>query len=205
MKEFIKGDKVTCLINGEGYIHSIDSCKSIVTVKFFKESNCIQYNSGGHYIVSTVSFKRLLYHGHNLKVDVQKKEPVRSKWVNIYHSCEGKVFDSEQEAIDNIDRDGSYAKTIEISGKSQPGTKKFLLFAGHRCYPAGGFDDFYGSFNTIDDAVEWFEKNYYKISNGGYIDNWGHTVDRDTFKITNTFSQKGVGGSFNIPGIMTTI
>ena len=42
--------------------------------------------------------------------------------------------------------------------------KRYLLFAGHRFYPAGGFDDFYGDFNSVDEAKKWFGSNSDKIS-----------------------------------------
>ena len=84
--------------------------------------------------------------------------------------------------------------------------KKYLLFAGHRYYPDGGFDDFRGSFNSIDEAKEWFGSNYDKISHS-YIDHWCQVVDRDTFEIVARFSQ-GFGGTTDnqIAGpVVTTI
>lgn len=37
--------------------------------------------------------------------------------------------------------------------------KAYLLFAGSKYYPSGGAQDFQGFFDSIDDAVTFFEQN----------------------------------------------
>ena len=65
----------------------------------------------------------------------------------------------------------------------------FLLFAGHKSCPKGGFKDFYGFFETVEDAGVWFSGNYKKIAGDSDIDNWGHVVEAKTAKIIVEFSQ----------------
>lgn len=47
---------------------------------------------------------------------------------------------------------------------------KILLFAGENYYPSGGWDDYRGSFDTIEDAKKWLQEN---ISGS---DLWAHIV-----------------------------
>lgn len=51
--------------------------------------------------------------------------------------------------------------------------KRYLLFAGEYYYPSGGFHDYKGSFETINDAR----------SNVMLHHDWYHIVDLDTLKI----------------------
>ena len=37
----------------------------------------------------------------------------------------------------------------------------FALFAGFNYYPSGGFDDFRGKFDTVEEAVEVFKTGFY--------------------------------------------
>jgi hypothetical protein len=48
--------------------------------------------------------------------------------------------------------------------------KRFLVFRGNQYYPAGGFADFTGSFDTLDEAIESFPQKY----------DWGEIVDLET-------------------------
>lgn len=50
--------------------------------------------------------------------------------------------------------------------------KKYLLFAGDYYYPAGGFNDFIGSFDSIDEAKQAYANC-----------DWVHIVDSETEKI----------------------
>lgn len=52
-------------------------------------------------------------------------------------------------------------------------TKRYLLFAGEYYYPSGGFNDYKGSFDSIEEA----------ISNVMSYHDWYHIVDLDTLKI----------------------
>lgn len=63
--------------------------------------------------------------------------------------------------------------------------KDYLLFAGHRYYPNGGFND-YKMRGTIEECKEYFKKEYKKISNNSYIDNWAQIVDSETLKVVET-------------------
>jgi hypothetical protein len=51
---------------------------------------------------------------------------------------------------------------------------RYLLFAGCQYYPSGGWDDFKGSFDTIDEAKEQI-----KILD---IEDWWHIVDLDNLE-----------------------
>ena len=46
------------------------------------------------------------------------------------------------------------------------------LFLGLNYYPDGGYDDFKGSFDDIESAKEWVEKEYSEA----YFDGWAHLV-----------------------------
>lgn len=51
---------------------------------------------------------------------------------------------------------------------------KYLLFGGEKYYPCGGFRDFMGSFDSLEEAKKeiMYSKN-----------EWFHIVNLDTFKI----------------------
>ena len=52
--------------------------------------------------------------------------------------------------------------------------KRYALFTGNVCYPAGGWDDFAGTFDTITEA-RWAEA---EKDTGSYPgDWWWHVVD----------------------------
>lgn len=54
--------------------------------------------------------------------------------------------------------------------------KRYLLFAGATFYPSGGFADFAGDFDTVEEAL-------LKVAGdrGEYFD-WHHVVDTETWK-----------------------
>ena len=54
--------------------------------------------------------------------------------------------------------------------------KRYLLFAGGQYYPAGGMNDFRGSFDTFDDAKDFILN---KITSDGYEYDWGHVLDKE--------------------------
>jgi hypothetical protein len=49
--------------------------------------------------------------------------------------------------------------------------KRFVLFAGHNYYPNGGWDDFQGSFDTLEDAESF---------NQTISSDWWHIIDLTT-------------------------
>lgn len=51
--------------------------------------------------------------------------------------------------------------------------KQYLLFAGSRYYPCGGWNDFQGSFDSITEAIG------FKALEGLGCD-WWHVVDNET-------------------------
>lgn len=55
----------------------------------------------------------------------------------------------------------------------------FLLFNGYEYYPEGGFDDFSGSFETIEDAKQKHDEGK---SDGDQF-SWGHIVNSENFEI----------------------
>jgi len=50
--------------------------------------------------------------------------------------------------------------------------KRFLLFAGDFYYPNGGWDDFKGDFDSVENAKDWLE------GDGGA--DWAHVIDTTT-------------------------
>ena len=64
---------------------------------------------------------------------------------------------------------------------------KFILFAGSGFYPAGGWEDFQGYFDTIEEA----RKHLFSIAEDFCCDPWGHIVKDG--KIIETWRDKGTG------------
>lgn len=56
-------------------------------------------------------------------------------------------------------------------------TKRYLVFAGYNYYPIGGWEDFYGAFETVEEAKDALlkEKSYYR--------EWWHIVDLEINQI----------------------
>lgn len=65
--------------------------------------------------------------------------------------------------------------------------KRFLAFSGESYYAAGGWDDFCGAFDLLDDA----EKAATSASYG--TGTWWHVVDTETLEIVK-------GGGFSYAG-----
>lgn len=51
--------------------------------------------------------------------------------------------------------------------------KQYLLFAGYEYYPAGGWDDFKGDFDTTVEAIQ-------ALAAMEYRGDWWQIIDRDT-------------------------
>ena len=49
--------------------------------------------------------------------------------------------------------------------------KRYLLFAGDKMYPAGGWNDFIGSYDTQAEAVKMIEENTIGLYE------WHHIID----------------------------
>jgi hypothetical protein len=55
--------------------------------------------------------------------------------------------------------------------------KRYLVFKGPRFYPCGGWEDFAGSFVSLDDAIS-------KAGEGqSFVAGWAHVVDLETEQI----------------------
>ena len=52
--------------------------------------------------------------------------------------------------------------------------KKFIVFQFYSCYPSGGIGDITGSFDDIDEAIEFIKKNPL---------DYEEVVDRDTWEV----------------------
>lgn len=52
--------------------------------------------------------------------------------------------------------------------------KRYLLFSGDDYYPCGGWDDFEGDFDTLEESLKLTKK---------HSDDWCHVVDTVTMKI----------------------
>lgn len=59
--------------------------------------------------------------------------------------------------------------------------KNFLVFMGYNYYPSGGWDDFYASFDTYDDAISEVKKEALNRD-------WVQIVDMQSTRVT-TFSR----------------
>lgn len=53
--------------------------------------------------------------------------------------------------------------------------KRYLVFGGSRYYPEGGWEDFKGSFDTVDECVKPTDED----GESFWID-WWHVVDSQT-------------------------
>lgn len=63
--------------------------------------------------------------------------------------------------------------------------KRYLLFAGDRFYPYGGWKDFISSYDTIDEAKAALDDPLTRHSYGGYplgTYDWWHVIDNTTGK-----------------------
>ena len=58
--------------------------------------------------------------------------------------------------------------------------KKYLAFAGSNYYPVGGMNDFIGSFEILEDAIN--KINEYDDSYGR-LNDWGHVLSLDSMQI----------------------
>lgn len=63
----------------------------------------------------------------------------------------------------------------------------YKLFAGNNYYPLGGYDDFKGNFDSIEEAMRGFITYYEDGSGAEYAEQWGHIVcdDKIIFKVEN--------------------
>ena len=59
----------------------------------------------------------------------------------------------------------------------------FALFAGDSYYPVGGWGDFQGVFDSLEDAVAAYDEG---------LNDWGHVVDLCTQKEVHYFSQRSL-------------
>lgn len=107
--DFQVGDKVTCLIYGEGVISAIyyplnNFIYPIhVSFKNYIDPSLPYYTIEGQLDMDA---NRTLYHGHNLKITVEEKRPKRWPWVNVYRNQNGCVyagteFVSKEDALRN--------------------------------------------------------------------------------------------------------
>ncbi len=51
---------------------------------------------------------------------------------------------------------------------------KYLLFCYDKYYPTGGMDDFFNSYDTVDECIDNVDSDLY------------HIIDRDTFRLIKT-------------------
>lgn len=55
--------------------------------------------------------------------------------------------------------------------------KRYLLFGGSTYYPEGGWADFRGAFDSIEEAVD------YVLTLSKYYREWWHVIDTHTMKL----------------------
>lgn len=65
---------------------------------------------------------------------------------------------------------------------------RFLLFGGDQYYPAGGWQDYKGSFETLTDALRGAAGNLRDTDTGTW--DWWHIVDLSTNQIV----EEGISG-----------
>ena len=109
-------DKVTCLFAGKGkVINSIKDVQYPIKVRF--ETGVEEtYSSDGYRYLG--DYRRSLYHGHNLNVEITKEHLERYPWVNIYNEkyvfgIIGNLYTTKKEALNNIKRE-KYVTTIQL-------------------------------------------------------------------------------------------
>lgn len=61
--------------------------------------------------------------------------------------------------------------------------KRFLVFAGQNYYPQGGWDDFHGSYDTLEEAEEAACNAVSHALHGWQAEDWSHIVDTEIGKI----------------------
>ena len=66
-------------------------------------------------------------------------------------------------------------------------TIKPMIFAGWFFYPDGGWEDFRGFFDTIDDAKKWIQEN---LGQGGYPLQWAHIVHNNKIILKVSFDYR---------------
>lgn len=76
---------------------------------------------------------------------------------------------------DHLEEDAKAGRGEEGSGQ---GT--FLLFVGSEFYPLGGWEDYVGTFTTLEDAKEEAHK---LAASGNYVYMWAHVVDTNTDRV----------------------
>ena len=54
---------------------------------------------------------------------------------------------------------------------------RFALFAGSKHYPRGGWRDFFGSFMTLEDALDSVKRLKMKPSRRLHYPQWWHIID----------------------------
>jgi len=65
--------------------------------------------------------------------------------------------------------------------------KRFLLFAGDRYYPSGGWHEFIGTFESIDEATQHVPAKALAKDEFGLPVDWAHIVDMQNHKIVKGF------------------
>ena len=72
--------------------------------------------------------------------------------------------------------------------------KRYHLFAGHDYSPRGGFADYQGSFDSIEEAINHFGTLTFSC----YVSNWGHVVDIGAEVVVVTLSQQAAPDNINL-------
>ncbi len=84
---FRKGDKVFALNNGNGYVDEGNKVTIYDLWVQFENGRYKCFTEDGK--VDKRDEKPVLFHGHDLKVDIEVKEPVRETYVNLYRDDDG--------------------------------------------------------------------------------------------------------------------
>jgi len=79
--------------------------------------------------------------------------------------------------------------------------KRFVLFGGPVYYAAGGFSDFVGSFDTVDEARHVAETKICEVISPELECEWWHIFDMVEHKIVGKSEYQGYGASNDGPSL----
>ena len=60
---------------------------------------------------------------------------------------------------------------------------RYIIFAGDQYYPLGGWDDLFGTAESLEEAKILYKKGFNTVGSLGLQERWAHIVDAETNKI----------------------
>ncbi len=113
--DFQVGDKVVCLLNGNGVVVKNYSDTDYPILVLFNNKNNCRYTKNGK-IYDRDEYPCLFHEGTD--INIRPAEPKRYPWVNIYlggdNICGGAMWNTKDDAMQNIrENNGKYIDTIQ--------------------------------------------------------------------------------------------